>query len=168
MATLTSEQRWDIVKAWKKTNSIAATSRINGVSKKAVRTWVQRYRDTGDVLDKQRPGAKRMLNDAVCAVAMDLILSPTFGDAATVSEELFARGLTSKVMHGTSVAMQVKNTQSQWARPSEFIEGDLPKTSRKRPRRRGLHFAEQTNRGIGLVSCSLIERSFFSSILVLK
>ena len=123
MATLTSEQRWDIVKAWKKTNSIAATSRINGVSKKAVRTWVQRYRDTGDVLDKQRPGAKRMLNDAVCAVAMDLILSPTFGDAATVSEELFARGLTSKVMHRTSVALQVKKYAKSVGTPIRVYRG---------------------------------------------
>ena len=108
MATLTNEQRWDIVKAWKRTHSIAATSRQNGVSEKTARKWVQRYQDTGDVLDKQRPGAKCMLNEAVCAVAMDLMLSPTYGDAATAAEEIFARGLTSRIMHRTSVARQVK------------------------------------------------------------
>lgn len=146
MTAISTERRWAIIASWKKTHNMAATSRAIGVSKKAVRLWVKRYTATGQVLDMHRPGAKPALSDSACATAMELMLSPRFGDAASVARELFARGITSKKLHRTTVARQAKqyaksvgtNIKPYRGRPAQDIK-DATKEKRVAFCRANLH-----------------------------
>lgn len=123
MTTLSMEQRWAIISSWKQTHNIAATSRALGFSEKAVHLWVKRFHDTGDLLDKPRPGATPFVSREACATAMELLTSPEFGDAESVSKELFERGITSKKVHRTTVARQAKKYAKSIGAPIKPYRG---------------------------------------------
>lgn len=89
-------QRWAIVTTWQQTGSIAAASRVTGLSQKVVQRWVQRFQKTGDVLDAPKSGRKPLLSAAAALQAHDLLLGNQYGGARAVGKQLYTAGYTSK------------------------------------------------------------------------
>jgi transposase len=69
-----------------------------GVSIKACKHWVQRYQQTGDVLEVQRSGRRRALSHAAEGAALDLLLANQVGGAKSVAMQLRSKGLTATVV----------------------------------------------------------------------
>lgn len=108
MATLTYKRKWDIISTWQAGHSKRTTSTTLGVSVKTVTKWIKRYEATGDVASVKRPGPKVTMTEEACAVGMDLLLNPDYDNAASVATELYARGFTSRLLHRTTVAFNLK------------------------------------------------------------
>lgn len=125
MALLTDKQKWALIDQWERTGSIRATSRAMNVTVKTVRRWVMRYKATGGVTTKRRESTGNTMSEAACAIGKDLLLSPDFGDAASVAKELHVRGLTPKHLHRTTVAAHVKRHAKR--------EGSPIRISRSKP-----------------------------------
>ena len=95
---LTDEEKWGIIAAWKKHGSIAGVVRQGTYSKKRVKYWVDRYKQS------KATGRKRAINVAAARAAVDLLVdSEHFGTSQLVAEELHRQGLTAgnKPLHRT-------------------------------------------------------------------
>jgi transposase len=136
MATLTHKQKWDIISSWKTTNSKRTTATTLGISVKTVTKWIQRYEATGDVASVKRPGPKVTMTEEACAIGMDLLLNPDYGSATSVASELYARGLTSRLLHRTTVAYNLKRFAKKQGSALKSYRGkpaqDISKASKEK------------------------------------
>lgn len=123
MAVLTDKQKWEIIARWERSGNISATARAMQVSATAVRRWIMRFNATGTVATMGRAAPKPAMSSAACATGLELMLSPDYGDAASVAKELFARGLTSKLLHRTTVAYHVKKHAKSVGSPIRVYRG---------------------------------------------
>ena len=105
---ISEEVRWGIVVAWKKLQNLASVARQLRVGVNTVRRWVQRYASTGGVQQKAGRGRKAVMNDAVTAHAVQLLLSEDCGTAAGAAQHLHDQGLTPNVLHKSTVIRSAK------------------------------------------------------------
>ena len=108
MAPLTHKQKLDIISTWQATHSKSTTANMHGVSVKTVTLWIKRFEATGDVTSLKRLGPKPTMNEEACKIGLDLLLNPDFGTTSSVAREIYARGLTTRLLHRTSVAFHLK------------------------------------------------------------
>ena len=123
MPALSDKKKWAIIEHFEQTGNMSATSRAMGVTVKTVRRWVKRYTAANNVATKARVAREPAMSAAACAIGMELMLSPDFGDANSVAKELFMRGLTSKLLHRTTVAFHVKKHAKQVGSPIRTYRG---------------------------------------------
>lgn len=105
---LSEEVKWGIVAAWKRLQNLAHVARQLRVGVNTVRRWVQRYVSTGGVKERPGRGRKAVMNDAVTARAVQLLLSDVCGTAAGAAQELCDQGLTPNVLHKNTVIRSAK------------------------------------------------------------
>ncbi len=134
---LTSEQKWQIVHAFKRLKSIAATCRECGTSKRAVIRWVKRYQATGDVENARKSGRKSVMTPALSAEALAMLKSGTDGGARGVAKSLYAAGKLPTVVD--------KNTIIRHARRLVALSNDKLLVRRGKPKK-GLTAATKAKR----------------------
>lgn len=102
--------RWKIVHAFDRLKSVTAVANDLGVTRKAVRRWVNRYRDVGNVRDAPGRGRKGTLNVEVAEQAAELLRSPDFPTATAVSRKLYIDGLTPRILSKSTITRAVRKT----------------------------------------------------------
>ena len=123
MPAVSDKLKWTIIQHFERTGNMSATARATKLSLKTVRLWVLRYKATESVATKARAAREPAMSEAACAAGLDLMLSPDFGDATSVSKELFNRGMTSKLLHRTTVANYVKKYAKKVGSPLRIYRG---------------------------------------------
>jgi len=74
------------------------------------------------------------------SVAMELLLSPDFGDASSVAKELHARGLTRTTLHRTTVARHAKMFAKSQGTPIKVFTGRPQQMLSKSTKSKRVHF----------------------------
>lgn len=102
--------RWKIVHAFDRPKSITAMANDLGLTRRAVRHWVCRYRDVGNVRNAPGRGRKGILNVEVAEQAAELLRSPDVPTATTVSRKLYRDGLTPRNHSKSAITRAVRKT----------------------------------------------------------
>ena len=105
---VSEEVRWGIVAAWKQSRNLASVARQLRVGVTTVRRWVQRYISTGSVQEMPGRGRTAVMDDAITAHAVQLLLSEDCGTAAGAAHQLYDQGLTPNVLHKSTVIRSAK------------------------------------------------------------
>src|SRR5690348_14751180 len=121
MAQLSDEKKWAVIHTLKRTRNVSVTARTHGVTRKTVRLWAKRYLDTHCV-QKQRPtGRRASVSAAAAAAAVELLCSNAHAGAAGVARELYTQGITSKVLHRTTVVRHSKAAAKSAGTPIRVV-----------------------------------------------
>lgn len=127
MPSLSAETKWAVIHTLKRTGNVSATARQHGVTRRTVLLWRQRYETTGDV-QKQKPGGRRrVLSAAAASQAVELLCSNAHAGAAGVARQLYKQGITSKVLHKTTVIRQAKQAAKAAGTPIRVVRGQPAK-----------------------------------------
>jgi hypothetical protein len=140
---LTDEEKWGIIAAWKKHGSIASVVRQGTYSKKRVKYWVDRYKQSENVDVRKATGRKRVINVAAARAAVDMLVdSEHFGTSQLVAEELHKQGLTAgnKPVHRTTVARAAIAQSIVDGDKLEVAEGEPPKALTQDTKKKRLAF----------------------------
>jgi hypothetical protein len=122
------EQRWAIVAAWKQLRSTFAASKLLKTPVRIVKRWVARYKATKNVLDAQRSGRPRALEDAPARRALELLLSNHHGSAKMVAQEIWKEGNSAKLLSRCTIIRA--------ARRASFQQGIKIKALRGKPKKK--------------------------------
>ncbi len=123
MPPLSDEKRWALIQTLKSTGSVSATARQHGVTRRTVLLWQRRYMATSNV-QRQKPGGRRAsMSESAAIKAMELLCSNTHSGAAGVARELHTQGITSKVLHRTTVVRHAKRAAKSAGTPIRVVRG---------------------------------------------
>lgn len=143
MGKLSTEQRWKIVHTTKQAQNVHGTSKIVGCTKKAVRRWWKRYKETGDVADKHRTGRKPLLSKPVSKQALKMLLDESINGAADVAKELAAKGFTDKVVNKLTVIRAARKAAWQKGEKLCVRRGKPPKVTTEATKIKMILFAKE-------------------------
>ena len=117
MKATPESKRWAIVHDMKHGLSIQQISSRCGVSPKACRHWISRYRATGGVQERQRSGRRRVLSEAARQAALDMLLANQVGGAKAVAMELQSTGNTARLVSKQTIIRAVRSTAEEQGMP---------------------------------------------------
>jgi transposase len=127
MGYTSKETRWSIIAKWKEVQSPLAVAAALGIHLKVVRRWLERYLATGDVVDAQRSGRKRILDPAASQKAYRLMLSNENGNSKAVGMLLHSQGIVSKPLDRRVVARAVHNVAAEAGVKLRILRGEPKK-----------------------------------------
>jgi len=117
MKATPESKRWAIVHDMKHGLSTQQISSRCGVSPKACRHWISRYRATGGVQERQRSGRRRVLSEAARQAALDMLLANQVGGAKAVAMELQSTGNTARLVSKQTIIRAVRSTAEEQGMP---------------------------------------------------
>jgi len=123
MPALSDEQKWALIQTLKRTGNITATARRHGVTRRTVQLWRQRYEATFNVHKHKPGGGRTVMSAAAASRAVELLCSNAHAGAAGVAKELHSQGITSKVLHRTTVLRRAKQAAKAAGTPIRVVRG---------------------------------------------
>lgn len=160
MVHLSDEKKWAIISSWKRKASISAVARELAVSRETVRRWVKAYATSSSVHKQQPKGRRASMSAAAASAAMDLLCSNTHGGAAGVARKLHSQGLTSRVLHRTTVVRHAKAAAKAAGTPIKVVRGKPGKLLTNSTKAKRLAFA-RANRARHWASVLFTDRCKF-------
>lgn len=140
MSHLTDEKKWAVISTLKRTGNVSVTARTHGVARNTVKLWAERYEATHNV-QKHRPTGRRAAMSAAAAIeAVELLCSNAHAGAAGVARELHTQGITSKVLHRTTVVRHAKAAAKSSGTPIRVVRGQPGKRLNKNTKAKRLAF----------------------------
>lgn len=115
-------KRGAIVHTYLGLRSMIKAASVNGVSKSTAHLWVNRFLETGDVLEKKSTGRKHAISTRASAHARALLLTGNYS-AKQVAAELFATGKTERVLHDTTITRNAKQLSKDMGAPIRAVRG---------------------------------------------
>ena len=152
MKHLSVEQRWAIIAIWKSRGDLKTTATILKHRPKVVRRWVERYQSIGGVEERPKSGRRPIMTRAAAEHAHGLLLSGEHGCSNAVAQELHTAGMTSRVMHRTTVARAAHRVGRQKGKPLVVLRGKPRKKLSAATRKKRLEFSKNSlSRNMSLV-----------------
>ena len=145
LAPTTDDGRWAIIAAWRQYGSVARTAKALGKDRSVVHRWVQRYRQTGNVLVGKSTGRPHALDRASATAALKLLLEEG-GTADGVANKLLSLGMTSKKVAKTTVIMAARRVAISLGTPIRVVRGKPAKQLTQNTIGKRLAFAKQNKR----------------------
>lgn len=142
MPPLTEEGRWAIVAAWKRYGSVARAAQALGKDRSVVHRWVQRYKDTNEVLVGKSTGRPHALEGALAKKALQLLLEEG-GTAEGVASKLQSMRLTPKKLAKITVIRAAKRVAMTEGTPLRVLRGKPAKQLTQTTKMKRLAFAKQ-------------------------
>jgi hypothetical protein len=149
------ECRWAIIAHWKALGDLKAVSSTLGVRLRVVRRWVKRYQATGYVDDAPKSGRPRLLTRPAAARALELLVNQREAGSKIVATMLHAKGLTSDLMHRTTIARAVHTAAGEAGQKLVVLRGKPQKLLSAATKHKRLEFSKANlSRGWGNVMFS--------------
>jgi transposase-like protein len=123
MPHLSDEQKWSIIQSLKRGASMSAVARQHGVTRMSVQLWAKRYNATSKVQKQKATGRRASMSAAAASKAVELLCANAHAGAGAVAKELHSQGLTSKVLHRTTVVRHAKQTAKAAGTPIRVVRG---------------------------------------------
>jgi transposase len=146
MRPITVQKRGEIIAAHNQTASLRKTAAACGVSKRTAQRWVQRYKNTGDVLRKAGSGRRPALSAAAAARAVELLTAEPGASTSHAAQQLQQEGLTGSTAHRTTVARAAKQAARQQQQPIHCVSGLPAKRLTVKNKKQRLAFAQANKR----------------------
>jgi len=108
MVVASRSTRQAIVLAYEKCPVYAKVAKRFNVDWRVVKGWVCRFKEMGNLDVEAGSGRKPKLSRAAASKAVQLLLSGEFDNCHQVAVELHQQGLTSTVVHGSTLARHAK------------------------------------------------------------
>lgn len=121
MPHLSDEQKWAIIQSLKRGGSVSAVARQHGVTRVAVKRWAKRYQATRKVQKRQPTGRRPSMSAAAASRAVELLCANAHAGAGAVAKELHSQGLTSRMLHRTTVVRHAKDTAKAAGTPIRVV-----------------------------------------------
>ena len=115
-------KRGAIVASYLRYKDINKAAAENNVSRARAKYWIDRFLETGDVLEKKSTGRKRSMDDDASAHARECLLSGDYS-AEQVAEELHDSGETSRVLDETTICRNAKRLSKEMGSPIRASRG---------------------------------------------
>jgi len=142
MAPTTEEGRWAIIKAWKKYGSVARAAKALGKDRSVVHRWVQRYKQTNNLMVGKSTGRPPALDWASAMKALELLLEEG-GAAEGVANKLLSLGRTSKKVSKSTLIRATKKVAMSEGTPIRALRGKPAKQLTQNTKLKRLAFARQ-------------------------
>lgn len=123
MPHLSEEKKWAVIQTLKRTGNVSATARQHGVTRRTVLLWQQRYAAVHNVQKQKPTGRRRAMSAAAADAAMEMLCSNAHAGAAGVARELHSQGITSKVLHKTTIIRHAKEAAKSSGTPIRSVRG---------------------------------------------
>jgi hypothetical protein len=146
MPTTPEGVRWDIANAHKRRQSIDHITRLCKVARKVAALWVQRYKETCEVVPKPKTGRKRALSEAQEDKAMELLLSPEYEGASHVARELASGGITAGIVSRPTVIAAARRAAARQGTRLVAVQGKPKPGLSRRHKDKRLAFAAAESR----------------------
>lgn len=153
MMQLTVEDRWKIVFHMNEYGGdVNYTKDKVGCHARTVRRWWNRYRDTNSVDAAPGSGRPRMISKAAGKTTMDLLMHEDNNGSEHVARTLAAKGITSHVVHKTTVIRAAKRAAREKGKTLRAKKGPPAKGMKAATKAKRLVFASNNlNMDWGLV-----------------
>ena len=142
---LSEEERWSIIIAWQKCDSMACVARETSYSYKRVKYWVDHYKKHGNVTTRKPSGRPRLISTAAARAAVELLAdSDNYGTAQVVAAELHQRGLTpgNKPVHKTTLIRAAVAQATTDGDPLEVASGEPEKELTAATKQKRMEFCQ--------------------------
>lgn len=124
MTATSIEKRWAIIHDMKQGHSLKQIAARVGVSMKACRRWINRYKATGGVQESQRSGRRHVLSDAAKHSALTMLLENQVGGAKAVAKELLSKGSTARLVSKQTIIRGARSAgQAKGMQPLRALRG---------------------------------------------
>jgi molybdenum-dependent DNA-binding transcriptional regulator ModE len=127
MTKTPEEARWALVFEYRRTGSAHAAAKAAKVSWRVAKHWVDTFEATGRVNDRPRSGRKPIVSAGAAHDALKMLLSQDYAGCKEVAQECCTQGLTSSLVHSTTILRAAKKAAK--------TEGRLIKNQRGQPRK---------------------------------
>jgi len=108
MVALDPATRQAVLLEYQKTPNYERVARRLNVDWRTVKRWVSRFEETGTVMPVAGLGRKPKVSEAAARKAGELLLSSEFDNCHEVAKELHNLGLTTSVVHASTVSRRAK------------------------------------------------------------
>lgn len=142
LAPTTEEGRWAIIAAWKKYGNVARPAKALGKDRSVVHRWVQRYKQTNNLLVGKSTGRPHALDGASAKKALELLLEEG-GTSDGVANKLLCLGMTSKKVAKKTVIRAAKKAAKSEGTPIRVLRGRPAKQLTQNTMKKRLTFARQ-------------------------
>lgn len=123
MPHLADDKKWAIIHSLKHSRNVSMVARQHGVTRRTVQLWAKRFKDTGR-LQNLKPGGRRpAMSTAAAKAAVVLLCSNAHAGATGVAKELCLQGLTSTIVHRTTVVRHAKKAAIADGTPIKSVRG---------------------------------------------
>ena len=136
MGALDPATRQAVFLEYQKTPNYECVARRLNVDWRTVKRWVSRFEETGSVMPVARVGRKTKVSHAAALKAVELMLSSKFDNCQQVAMELHNLGLTTSVVHASTVSRGAKAQASADGTPIVAKTGKPSKIGRASCRER--------------------------------
>ena len=137
------ERRWRIVLFMKESGGNARLAAAKTPCNiKLVHRWWRRYCATGSVSDAPRSGRPPLISTSGCTQALRRLVKAESNGSADVAQQLAAAGITSKVVHKTTVIRAARRAARRQGKNLVAKKGPPPKGLRPATKAKRIAFAK--------------------------